>query len=296
MTNSGHLFFSLDRMWTIGRNTMTEVIRQKFFYILLLFGIVVLCTAIYFSQITISTPAEQVKFIKDFGLAAIMVFGSLIAIVGTAQLLPLELDNRTIYPILAKPVHRAEFLLGKFVGMAALLFLTVLLMSGIFAGLLFYAEHYFKQTTLSDPTVAVDASTRELVNMLVRQIRDVNLVKAVVLTYFKVVMVCAISLLISTFATSVIFNVIASFMIYVCGHLESTARQVWVGSQASWSKFMLPIITFFVPDLNAFNIADAVVNGQFVPMHYVYKTIGYGLFYTSAVLAAAYVIFQEKEI
>jgi len=276
---------------------MTEVIRQKFFYILLLFGIVVLCTAIYFSQITVSTPAEQVKFIKDFGLAAIMIFASLIAIVGTAQLLPLELDNRTIYPILAKPVYRAEFLLGKFAGMAVLLFLTIVLMSGIFTGVLLYAEHYFKQAVVADPTVPMDATTQDLVSMLVRQIHDVNLVKAVALTYFKVVIVCAISLLISTFATSVIFNVIASFMVYICGHLESTARHAWVGGQQpAWTKFMLLIITFFVPDLNAFDVADAVINGQPLPMEYMMRTIGYGLFYATVVLVAAYVIFQEKEI
>ncbi len=275
---------------------MTEVIRQKFFYILVLFGVVVICTAIYFSQVTISTPAEQVKFIKDFGLGAIMVFGSLIAIVGTAQLLPLELENRTIYPILAKPVHRSEFLLGKFTGMATLLFFTLLLMSVIFGGVLFYAEHSLRQAAFSDPSVPIDATTRDLMDMITRQVHDVNLLKAILLTYFKVLMICSISLLISTFATSVIFNVIASFMVYICGHLESTARQAWLGSQLIWNKLMLLVLTFFVPTLTRFDVADAVVNGQAVPLTYIYKTLGYGVTYTTVILIVAYLIFKEKEI
>jgi ABC-2 type transport system permease protein len=107
------LFFSFPRIWTIAGNTMTEIIRQKFFYILVLFSAVVLLSSSYLSQFS-TLDIDRVKFVKDFSLAGIKLFGIVIAIVGTSQLLPLELENRTIYPILAKPVFRGEFLLGKF--------------------------------------------------------------------------------------------------------------------------------------------------------------------------------------
>ncbi|MBI4025952.1 MAG: ABC transporter permease subunit [Verrucomicrobia bacterium] len=293
------LHFSPGRMWTIGRNTMTEVIRQKFFYILVIFAIVVLMSSVYLSQFS-SLEIDRAKFIKDFGLAAITVFGAIIAMVGTSQLLPLELENRTIYPILAKPVFRGEFLLGKYAGMAMLLLLTVVLMGLIFTGLLFYTEHQLVKAAMAGggptPEISAQEAARQAVQQILKQTRDPDLVKAVVLIYFKVLMVSAITLLISTFATSVIFSVVASTMVYICGHLEAAARQTWLGDQAIMSKLMLLIITFFVPDLNAFNVADAVVVGQGVPWNYVCKTVGYGAFYSGVALLVAHFIFQEKEI
>ncbi len=287
------LLFSPGRPWTIGRNTMTEVIRQKFFYILVIFGIVVLASSRFFSQFS---SAEQIKFIKDFSLAAITIFGALIAMVGTAELLPLELDNRTIYPILAKPVYRAEFLLGKFAGMVVLLLLTILLMAAIFGGLLLYTEHQLVQAAFSGAGAASDVSPQEMAQQILHQTRDPNLIKALLLIFVKVLMVCSISLLISTFATSVIFNVISSVMLYICGHLQTVARQSSLGDQSLQARLILLTITFFVPDLNAFNIADAVVIGQHVPMTLVLHTAAYGLFYSGVLLVVALLIFQEKEI
>ncbi len=302
MSETPRLYFSCGRLWTIARNTMTEIIRQKFFYILVMFGIVVLTLSRFLAQFS---SIEQIKFMKDFSLAAITFFGAIIAIVSTAQLLPLELENRTIYPILAKPVFRAEFLFGKFLGMIVLLLLTVILMSLIFAGFLFYTEYQLVQSGggASVGTPMAEATQQEVIAQIHKQTRDPDLLKAIGLIYVKVVVVSAITLLISTFATSVIFTVVASMMLYICGHLESAARQAWVGGdtlmgggQAMLRKGMLWIITFFVPDLNAFNVADMVVNGQAVTLAYVGKTAGYGLFYSAVVLLVAHIIFQEKEI
>ncbi len=289
------LFFSFGRLWTIARNTMTEVIRQKFFYILVIFGIVVIVLSLYFSTFS---SLEQIKFVKDFSLAAISLFGALIAIVGTSQLLPLELENRTIYPILAKPVFRGEFLLGKYLGMMTLLFFTIVLMGAILGGLLYYTERQvIEQGGIQAPGLALDGiSTQESIDQVRRQTRDPALIKAIVLIYVKVVIVGALTLLVSTFATSVIFTVISSFIIYICGHLESVARQAWQGDQAWTSKLMLLILTFFVPDLNAFNKMDEVILGKTVLWSYVINTCSYGLFYTGIVLLVAYFIFQEKEI
>ena len=279
---------------------MTEVIRQKFFYILVIFGITVLVLSKVFVQFS---STEQIKFVKDFGLAAITMFGAMIAIVSTAQLLPMELENRTIYPILAKPVFRAEFLFGKYLGMTLLLLFTVLLMSFIFFGLLFYMESQFIQAALSGPEYIPGMSAQEITQQIHKQTRDPNLMKGILLIFFKVEIVSALSLLISTFATSVIFNVITSIMIYISGHLESAARESLLGGnslldtgQAFFSKATLWIITFFVPDLNAFNKSDDIVAGKIIPWDYVFHTISYGLFYSAGILLIAYFIFEEKEI
>jgi len=280
------------RLLTIAANTITEVSRQKFFYILFVFAIVVLCCSLFFSEFS---STEQMKFTKDFGLAAMMFFGALIAIVGTAELLPLELENRTIYPILAKPVYRAEFLFGKYVGMISLLFITLFLMSLIFFGILLHTEHKLIADSLVSGTHQ-GSTAEETIRQLKAQVRDPALVKAIGLIFFKLVIVSALGLLIGTFATSVIFNVICNSLLYICGHLTGIARQEWMSSADLPLRGLLGIIVFFVPDLDVFNVADAVVTGQGVPMALVLQTIRYGLTYTMVVLLLAYFFFQNKEI
>ncbi|MDD2707943.1 MAG: hypothetical protein PHV34_08035 [Verrucomicrobiae bacterium] len=293
MSGSQRHFFSFYRLWTIAANTMTEIVRQKFFYILLLFGVIVLILSLFLLEFS---HLDRVKFIKDFNLAAIAFFGALITIVGTAELLPLELENRTIYPILAKPVFRLEFLLGKFTGMISLLLLTLLLMSVIFAALLFYTETQLLADAMAGRGLAEGVTVDEAVRQVKAQVRDAQLFKAILLIYFKLVIVCAVGILIATFATSVVFNVICTSIIYICGHLVTTARAEWMSNQTVSSKPMLGILVFFIPDLDAFNIADALVLGQSVSWELVFQTIRYGFFYTGVILLVAHFIFDSKEI
>jgi hypothetical protein len=124
--------------------------RQKIFYFMIAFALLMIGAASFFSIFTFGEEAEyitQLKFIKDTGLGAISVFGSIIAIVATAQLLPSELENRTIYTILAKPVHRLEFLLGKYAGAALLLGISVFLMGLLFLGVVALKEQNLTRTT-----------------------------------------------------------------------------------------------------------------------------------------------------
>ena len=137
---------SLHRIITIGRNTLTEAVRQKVLNVLLIFSLVLVGSSVLVSQL--ATPGldssglfdAQIKFVKDFGCGAIGLFGFCIALLSTAQLIPQELHNRTIYTILAKPVRRSEFLLGKFFGVVLLLALCVALMSLAFAATLYWQE------------------------------------------------------------------------------------------------------------------------------------------------------------
>src|SRR5271154_1411829 len=131
--------FSLNRVNVIGANTLTEAVRQKVFIFLLVIGLVFIALAIFFAQYNLGEQ-EQIKVIKDTCLGVISIISTLIAIVGTAQLLPSEVENRTIYTILAKPVRRFEFLLGKFCGSLLLLLLSMAAMCILFAAVLWIKE------------------------------------------------------------------------------------------------------------------------------------------------------------
>ena len=129
--------FSLQRVSVVAANTLTEAVRQKVIILFLLIGLVFIVLAVVLAQFTFG---EQMKFIKDTSLGVISVITTLIAIVGTAQLLPSEVENRTIYTILAKPVRRFEFLLGKFCGGLLLVLLGMALMCVLFAAVLWVKE------------------------------------------------------------------------------------------------------------------------------------------------------------
>ena len=295
---------SLLRILTIARNTLTEAIRQKVLSVLLLFGLVLICTSAYFSQLVID---QQIKFVKDFGCGAIGLFGFFIALLSTAQLIPQELHNRTIYTILAKPVRRSEFLLGKFLGVVLLLALCVALMSLAFAATLYWQELQGLQATkaayTADPhwqsnPVVVNLYNHDVASIY-QQTRDPQIIEAILLIFAKLIMTSAIALLISTFATSSIFTIITTFMIYLIGHMEGTARAFWLASGAHvslWQSGLVGFVSLLIPDMNSFTIVDEILAGNKVPWSHAFNLLGYADVYLIVLLAVSIVIFDYREI
>lgn len=278
--------FSVARIGTIAGNTFTESVRQKVFNILLLFALVVIGSASFFSQFTFS---EQLKFVKDFCLGAISIFGTLIAIVGTAQLLPAEMESRTLYTILAKPVRRVEFLLGKYFGSVLLVFLSVLMMSVMFAAALWYKENQLVVITQQDPSLTQE-EIAAMVTRIHEEARDFDLAKGVMLLFLKQALLAGLTLLFSTVSHSMVFNVAMGFMAFLAGHLrESAVEMLGEGWLVRW-------LLMIVPDLAAFNVADEVIVGQQIPWSLVAQVAGYGLGYTLVTLVLAYLLFSEREV
>ncbi len=283
--------FSPARMWTIAVNTFIESVRQKVFNILLVFALIVIASALFFRQFGFE---EEIKFVKDFCLGAISVFGTAIAIVGTSMLLPNEVEHRTIYTILSKPVRRLEFLLGKYFGSLQLVLVSTVLMSLMFAAVLFVMmavnQNRVRQAAAQ---VQTEEATVELQRQL-QQIRsatlDPDIVKGVLLIFVKLCVVAGFTLLISTFSTSMVFNVIVSFLIFISGHLVATARDAL--PNVTWVKWLLAII----PDLGSFNVADDIIIGNVIPWGHVGSVALYGVVYAAAVVAAAHFIFETREI
>jgi ABC-type Na+ efflux pump permease subunit len=352
---------SLHRIIVMGRNTLTEAVRQKALSVLLVFALVLVASSVLVSQLAtpgIDTPAaglidEQIKFVKDFGCGAIGLFGFAIALLSTAQLIPQELHNRTIYTILAKPVRRAEFLLGKFLGIVLLVALAVALMSTAFGLSLYWQEvrgmayadslyggqlpnfpqvldqvHRYEAEAAQIQARGEDSATQAQeirtldekyrgqaanwevaknviedydrdVRHLQGQIRDPQIIEAVLLIFAKLIMTTGIALLISTFATSSIFTIVTTFMIYLIGHLESVARDVWFqrGAEVSiWQSGLLGLVSLLVPDMNSFTIVDEILAGNHVPWAHAFDLLGYAGVYLVVLLGLSVVIFDYREI
>ena len=138
MTEIRYRALSAGRIYAITANTLTELARQRVFYVLLIFGLILIGTSAFMARFTFQ---QEFQILKDISLGAISIFSSLLAIAATARLIPQDIEDRTLYTILAKPVPRFEYLLGKLLGVLCLLAISVALMSALFAAVLYWREH-----------------------------------------------------------------------------------------------------------------------------------------------------------
>jgi len=294
--------FSPNRVWQIAANTFTESVRQKVFYVLLVFALVVIACVLFFRQFDFG---EEFKFVKDFCLGAISIFGTCIAIVGTSMLLPNEVEHRTIYTILSKPVRRFEFLFGKYVGSLLLVFVSTVLMSLMFGVVLYVMMIFSEGRARAEMShgaagaevhqdAAAHAEETAALGQTLQKIRaeamDPDIVKGVLLIFVKLCVLAAVTLAISTISTSMVFNVVVSFMVFIAGHLVGPTREKW--GEIAAARWALAII----PDFGMFNVADDIVLGNAIPWLHTLKVVLYGVVYVGCLVAAAHFVFENREI
>src|ERR1044072_1957131 len=141
-----HRVFSVSRILTITGNTLTELTRLKVFYVLLVFGLLLIGSSIFMAQFSFQ---QEFQILKNISLGAISMVPSLLAIVATARMVPQDVEDRTGYTILAKPVPRFEYVLGKIAGVLLLLAISTLVMSAAFLSVLYLREQAVSHTTLT---------------------------------------------------------------------------------------------------------------------------------------------------
>lgn len=290
---------------TLAANTVLELLRQKVLTILIVLGLLMVGGANFFSQLNFDQE-QDFKFIKDYAVGILTLVGVLVAIISVAQMLPAELESRTVLTILSKPVHRWEFLIGKFAGICVLLLGLTLAITVMLAAVLFYQERVRLADLERDYAAAVEAGNdpgseaKQLaVENILRQSRDTRLFSVLVVAYLKIVLTAAIGLLLSTIATSMIFTAIITALIYVAGHLLATAREVWGRSEDTLAWLMKPfiaIVAIIIPDMGAFNLIDEIIAGNPIPLSHTLNVIIYALVYIGVVLTAACLIFTSREL
>ena len=290
-----HRPFSFLRIAAITGNTFTELVRLKVFYFLLIFALLLIANSLFMARLSFQ---QEFQVLKDVSLGAMSIFSSLLAIVATAQLIPRDLEDRTIYTILAKPVPRYEYLMGKLAGVLLLLALSILAMSALFLALLFVREHILANETLRATAGLRPEQVQEALLSLKASAFNSNLFPGIVIIYLKAALLAALTLLISTFASSNIFTIVVMVFIYFIGHLQATAREYWLQDHSGgWLvKAFLALIALAFPDLQLFNLVDDIVAGTAIPMTLFTQTAVLGCVYTSIYLFLAWVAFQGKEL
>src|SRR3954470_2806638 len=151
MNNRNHRVFSLGRVGAIAGNTFMGLTRLKIFYVLLLFALLLIGSSVFMAQMTFQ---KEFQVLKDIGLGAMSLFTSLLAVITTARLLPQDIEDRTAYTILAKPVSRFEYLSGKLLGVLSLLALSLVAMSALFFVILTVREQSIVSETARQMSAA----------------------------------------------------------------------------------------------------------------------------------------------
>ena len=248
----------------IGKNTFQESLRLRSYQIILIFALLLLGSS---QLLSFLTPADQLKMIKDVSLSGIEFFGMLLAIFASMTALRSEFETNTISTLLSKPLKRSDFILGKFLGMAMVITLSVAMMSAVFIGLILLKQHSF----------------------------ETSLFSALFLIWAEMMVIIAITLAVAAFASTA-FTLIFVLFLFLVGHLTGYGLSV---SEQMKNPVMHVIVRFFykiIPNFESFAIRDQIVVGGTVSISYLLKTFSYGLIYAAIALILCLYFFRYREV
>jgi ABC-type transport system involved in multi-copper enzyme maturation permease subunit len=237
--------------------TFKEAKRDRILYLLFFFAALGIGGA---RVLAILTVGDRVKIIKDVGLASISLFGVLMAILIGTGLVYKEIDKKTIFTLLSKPLHRAEFILGKFLGLVLTLFVMTLFMSLIFLAIV-YAH-----------TLKVEGT----------------LLIAVGYIFLELVLVTAVAILFSSFS-------IFAFAFYLIGHLSWGLEFILKKMPPGAGKTLVRFLYTILPDLENFNFRTEVVHGLPIPPGIYLSSFLYGVCYTAFILGLTILVFRRRD-
>jgi len=247
----------------IALNTFKEAVRDRILYLLLFFA----AAAIILSRIlALLTVGDRTKIIKDVGLASISFFGALMAILIGTGLVYKEIEKRTIFTLISKPIHRYEFLLGKFFGLILTLFIMLACMSVIFLALVFF--HTFKI--------------------------EWALLAAIVFNFLELILITAVAIFFSSFSTPILSSLF-SLGFYLIGHFSWSLETLIKKIRPGVARTLIQVLYTILPDLENFNIKTEVVHGLPLPASFFLYSTAYGLIYAAFILALAVFIFQRRD-
>ncbi len=293
------------RIGVIAFHAFTQLVRMKVFYFLGFFALILIASN-FFDMPQHEGPESAglniLRSIKSWSLGAMTLFSVVLSIVATALLLPKDIEDRTLYTILAKPVPRLDYLAGKLLGVLLLVFVSLALMDMLMTGIL----HIRTNMILADQMAMAEARNWPpgeialLKSEILAQGPSASLQGAVFAVFLRATIIASLALLISTFSTSTLFTTIISFLIYFIGHFQADARAAYFSQEAgmsdSWlAKLGTLLFSLALPDFQLFNVIDAVIEGQVMPLFILGKLTAIGLFYALFYILASWLIFAKKE-
>jgi ABC-type transport system involved in multi-copper enzyme maturation permease subunit len=250
----------------IATNTFREAVRDRVLYNLIAFALLMSGAAILVGQISIGI--ERLVVI-NLGLTAVSLFGVVIAIFIGIGLVSKEIDKRTLYTVLSRPVRRWEFIVGKFFGLTGTLVVNTFFMAlGVFGALLYVSRHF--------------------------QRGDGWILIALYFIVLQFVIIIALALLFSSFS-SPLMSAVFAFALFVIGSFSEDLRG-FAGMTKGITRLVATSAAYLVPNFSALNVISSVAHEQPVANHLVIYNTGYALFYASMAICGAVLIFERRNL
>jgi ABC-2 type transport system permease protein len=251
------------RILAIALNTFREAIRNRILYLLLVFAVALILCA---QAVSLMTVGSEEKIVKDFGLATIDVFGVLTSVLLGIGLVSREIERRTAHVLLAKPIGRSEFVLGKYCGLVLTLLVNTSVMAAFFFGLL-----------------------------LAKGIADVGIAKAIILLFLQFLLITALAILFSCMSNPIV-SCILTLALYVVGHLLWSFDLLKARLDSETARRACAVLEALLPDLSHFDVKGRAVHGLPVTAGDMGFALAYLALYGGAVLLAACAVFQRREL
>jgi ABC-type transport system involved in multi-copper enzyme maturation permease subunit len=261
---------------SIAANVFRESVRDRVPYNLVVFAILLIGSSYLIGQLT---AGQDIKIIKDLGLAATSIFGLFIAIFIGIGLVSKEVERRSVYALLSKPISRPQFIAGKYLGLVLTLTVNVSVMTAA----LYFVLSYMTYLSAPDSRAAWEAPGT-----------DPALLKAILLIFVELMLITALAVFFSSFSTPIL-SAALTFGIYVAGHFNADLRNYGAIVDSPVAATLARVLYHVLPDLSAFDVKAQVVHGLAVPAGYIAATIGYGAAYIAAILLAATWIFSRRD-
>jgi ABC-type transport system involved in multi-copper enzyme maturation permease subunit len=260
----------MGRILALGLNTFREAVRNRILYSLLFFAVALILSALVLGQLSVN---EEARVTRDLGLGGISLFGVLIAIFVGVNLVYKELDKKTVFSLVSKPIRRFELILGKFVGMKLTLVVQIAIM-GVFLGV-----------------------------VLLVQGEDLEpaLLRALTLTLLEVLVITSIAILFSSFSSPFLSGAF-TLGLFVIGRSLPELREVIAKLEIGPAKDIINAILHVVPDLRLFYVSGAMIDGRYISIHgdfvswgYVLSAALYATGYIGCALALASLFFSRRD-
>ena len=257
-------------------NVFKESVRDQVLYNLVVFAVLLMSASYLIGELT---AGQDVKIIKDLGLASISVFGLAMAVFIGIGLVWKEVEKRSIYILLTKPMSRPQFLLGKYCGLVLTLVINIAVMTAAYYAVLAYMQW------VSPPNIRASWPAPAT---------DPALLKAIALIMLELMLVTAIALLFSTFSSPFLSATLTT-AVWVIGHFNQDLRDYGATIPSPIAASVARAVYYIVPNFASFDVTLQVVHAQLVPLRYVGLTSLYGMTYIALVLLGAVIVFSKRD-
>jgi Cu-processing system permease protein len=253
----------MQSLLVVARNTFRETVRDKILYNLVFFALLLIGASVLLGTLTIG---EQTRIINDVGLSAINLVGVIMAIFVGIGLVAKEIERRTVYTILARPITRTKFVLGKYFGLVFIGVVNIAIMFTMFLA-----------------TVWVSGNPIHL-----------SLFQAVELILVEILLVTALAMFFSTFSSPTL-SAIMTISFYVIGHLTGDLKRIAEKTQSPPTEYIMTALYYVCPNLEALNIKGQAASGVLMSSGYQLTATAYGLLYASILLLGACHVFERRD-